>query len=244
MIFLKIQRLQKKIGIIPEEEANRYARLFILAGYIFLGITIIDYVFILYPFQLFNPSWEFSVLEKIVESGWSPILAGIFLFYPHKFPVIRIEKIILTWLSRFFLVLAITYFLITPLILGNAYRISYQRDNQMEKKILEQNKKLNEIEEKINTSNLEQLNNFVRQNPTFNLPENKENLTEVKEILISQIKATQTAINEQEKLQIKQANSSLKKTGYKLVLKSILVGILLIGIWHYSAWVRMMFMNS
>lgn len=240
-ILFEIKRLMKKIEVIPQEEENRYAKLFILAGYIFLGVTIIDYIFILFPLQLFNPLWEFQVLEKLVENAWSSILAGIFLFYPHKFPVIRIEKIILTWLSNFFLVLGIVYLLMSPLIIGDAYRIGYQRDIQLENKIAEQNKELSGIKAKLNQANLQQLNNFIQNNPSLKLKENTTALPKIREQLTYQIEVSQKAIINQEKSQVRELNSFTKKIGIKLVMKTILVGILLIGIWHYSAWTRKSF---
>lgn len=233
----ELRRLFETRIVIENEEKRFYFNLFKLTGYIFLLITIIDYFFILYPLNLGNPVWEFQVLEKLIESGWTPILAGLFLFYPKESSYPMIEQKILSWLSRGFLILGILYFLSIPLILGDGKRINNDRNVNLDKQIDQQTQQYNKIEEIIKNANSEQIKQLIAQNPNLKFDINQPEETLKKQFIYANEQTLKAFINQLKK-EVKKQNSLTKRTAIKLTIKTILVGILLIGIFNYSHWLR------
>lgn len=236
-LFFEFKRLTTKISFDFTDSQKSYFNLFNFAGYIFLAITIVDYAFIIYPPDFFNAQWEFQALQRIVETGWSPILAGIFLFYPSKREFLKIEKIILSWLSRLFLLLGILYFLSVPLIFADAQRLNNDRNVELAKNSEQQTLRLKQAEKQINSANKQQLVSLISRNPQLKIDLNQSESELRKQILYQNKQRLEYAIN-QDKSQIEKQNFALRKTSVKLAFNAVLVGMLLIGIFNYSFWIR------
>ena len=81
---------------------NSFSALFRSAGYGILLLTVFDWINVLIPLQLNNPTWQFTTAGNFVERSIVPIVGFVLLFYDNQDARSEKEMILLrclSWLS-------------------------------------------------------------------------------------------------------------------------------------------------
>ena len=74
--------------------------------------------------QIFEPNWTYNTAGKLVENVWGFLLCLSFIFYRRDQNIVKPkESFFLKIISWLILLIGISYFLITPVIVGNGFRI-------------------------------------------------------------------------------------------------------------------------
>ncbi len=89
--------------------------------------TLLDYLDIIIPLQLFNPVWEFSKIGQLVEQVWAPLFGFFLVFFYLKEHEVSFEQArLLNFFSYIALLLSIFYFALFPLVLADTYKLNTQ----------------------------------------------------------------------------------------------------------------------
>ena len=218
------------------EELQKIGNLISFAGYILLSLTLIDYVFLVFPPRLFNPAWELNVIGHLIESVWAPMLGLLLIFFRMPQQKIRTKELKkLSWISRLVLLMAIVYFLLVPLIISNTVRINQDRHNQYNQLVVQQQTELSNIQQKLNDLSDEQITQTFAKSPIV-LP--NDSAIVMREKLLNKFKSTQSANLSQAAKINQQNNRSSFKQSIKWAIGALLSGFLFIKIWESTKWTR------
>lgn len=99
-----------------------------LAGYGLLLMAVVNICWLLIPFKLMNPLWEFQTVGRIMERIPVVLLGMVLVYYIKPSDRTSVEAIILKGLSWLSLMFAILLMLIVPLNISNSFSIYYQHD--------------------------------------------------------------------------------------------------------------------
>ncbi len=139
---------------IPEAVKFSYQSLFPLIGYSFLSLTFLVWIGILYPFYFFNELWQFNAITQILDTVPYQFIGFGLIFFTRAGSLIhQREKIFLNFLYWLVLLLAITYFLLIPLIIGNTNRLINN-----DQKVLNTQKQNQEIQVKFFETKVNEIN--------------------------------------------------------------------------------------
>ncbi len=221
---------------LPPEDLQKVGKIVSYVGYILLLLTFIDYAFLLFPPQLFNPVWELNVIGHLVESVWAPMLGFLLIFFRMPQQKVRTKELRkLTWISRLALLMAMVYFLSVPLMISDTVRIYRERHNQYNNLVLQQKTQLSEIQQKLNSSSEEEIIQTFAKSPLV-LP--NDSATVMREKLFKEFKQKQSDSLEQAAKINRQNNRSSLKNSIKWGLGALLSGFLFIKIWENTKWTR------
>lgn len=229
---LKYKRLNPQVA---EQSTN----IINAVGYVIFAVVIINYCFLLSSAQFYNADWIHSTVGSIVENAWGLLLGFLFVFYrcdqdivkPREFFILKI----ISWLA---LLIGISYFAISPLLIGNAFRINRNAKAQVVQRTDAANFQVEQYSQQLNQATDEQLagilKNYQQQAPDLNIA----STTQLKETLITQARQKQQQVkqNLQNKLQTQQ--KKLFKTTIKWSMIATLTGTCLLLIWKYTLWAR------
>jgi hypothetical protein len=111
-------RISNIIGIMP------------VIGYGILFASLADFLNVLFPLQLFNPVWELQTIGGLIDQSWALLIGMGFIcsryFAENQKDTRLIEFLFLKFLRWFFLVLAILYLFLAPLVVLNSFRMTTQ----------------------------------------------------------------------------------------------------------------------
>lgn len=231
----KKARKKTKSILTNEFIEDRSYNLVALVGYVILGFIFFDYLNLLIPPQLFNPSWELETIGKFIETIWILLLGFMLVFFrTQQRPIKATELKLLSFLSWLTLAIAIICFLTAPLLISNALRINQNAKTQINTQLTNQNKRveivLTEIEEASDTEI-----NTLLSNSQLAL---SNSVRESKQQLINTVKQQQQIETQQLKQSLKNKQSTLFKTTFKWAIGAIIAGITLVSIWKYTSWTR------
>ena len=225
----------KKVQI-ATEKLDRASKILPLAGYFILGLTFIDYVFLLIPPHFLDPNWELNTIGHLVENVWAPLLGFLLVFLRRENTLRLLEIKVLSWLSRLILLMAIVYFLAAPLIVSNTIRIQDKSFSQLKIQLENQKTQVANIKQKLSQVPDEQLAKYLRQGQSS---ASKIDLsTPLLAQVLSKVDEEQTKSSDQIKTAYKQKILSLFKTSLKWILGSLLSGIMLLVFWKNTEWLR------
>lgn len=196
-----------------------------LIGYIILGLILIEYIALLVQPQFFNPNWEYQTMGKIVETIWAPIIGLTFIFYRREGNTIGPKELrLLSWISRFALLLGILYLLMVPLLVVNNVRI--HELNRAEFIVLFENNdnQLKKVQKQLDRVSEEQLR---RRFPNKN-----------REEVLAQFQDKVKDFKEQAQETYEAQVGDLITLTVKWCLGAILGATSLILIWRYTFWAR------
>ena len=226
----------KKVNEIVEQKSSQIIN---LVGYIILFLTLLDYAFLLVSANFFDPSWAYSTAGNLVENVWAFLLGFLLIFYRRDQDLIKQREFtFLSFLSWFALVIGIGYFLITPVIVGNAFRINRSQQSQVVVQIKQQESQAKQYSQQLNRASQEQLNNlfqkYQKQSP------NKEVTSpqQLKEDILTKIQHQQETAQKQLQTRSSKQKISLLKNTVKWSIGAIISGISFILIWRYTKWTR------
>ncbi len=239
----KKQELSHNPIEITEAVENRAFALLRFIGYILLLFSLIDYLAILIPPRLTDPSWEFQTIGQVVDHVWSPLLGMTFIFLYNQASIVSFKQLsILRFLSWVALPLGIAYLLLLPLGINNSLTLYKNINAQFTNQQAQQQEQVQKIIEKLNATNSPQeLNNLAR---TLNLPseaESNQSPQDLKNKLSQQIQTvTQNAsatANTAKTQQIK----NLIKNAVRINLGVIISGVCFITLWNLTRWTRIIY---
>ena len=219
-----------------EEKATKIIN---LVGYVVLILAMLDYAFLLAPANFFEPSWTYNIAGNLVENVWAFLLGFLLIFYRRDQELIMPREFtclsLLSWLA---LAIAIVYFLITPLIIGNAFRLNRSQQAQVTIRLEQQDFQVKQYSQKLDEASPEQLNNLL-QNYRKQAHERKLlSVEEFKENLLNEVEQKQENARKQLQARSDQQKINLLKTTVKWSIGAIISGISFILIWRYTKWTR------
>lgn len=233
---------------IPYEVEFNYKSLFPLIGYGFLSLTFLLWIGILYPFNLFNEVWEFNAITQLLDTVPYQFIGFGLIFFTRAGSLIhQNEKNLLKFLYWLVLLLAISYFLLIPLIIGDTNRLI---NNEL--KVLNNQKQNQEIEVNFFENRLNQIGDqdLIKyyQNRLL-LEQNKNEIEEknkLKTISASTIRYSllqEFKSNQFQFLSIKEKDFQInKKARIKAsiiyTLTAIIDGFIMFKIFRFSRWIN------
>ena len=135
-------RISQIIGIMP------------VIGYGIFFASLADFLHVLFPLQLFNAGWELQTIGSLIDQSWALLIGMGFIcsryFTENQKDTRLIEFLLLKFLRWFFLILAILYLFLAPLVVLNSLKISTQITQKVAQ---EQNAKIAQIDQIQNQSN-------------------------------------------------------------------------------------------
>ena len=206
-----------------------------LVGYVILGFIFFDYLNLLIPPQLFNPSWELETIGKFIETIWILLLGFMLVFFrPQQRSIKNTELKLLSFLSWVTLIIAIICFIAAPLLISITIRINQNAQTQINARLTNQNEQVERVFSEIEgASNLE-INALLKSSQIAS----SKSIKESRKQLIDAVKQQQQVNNEQLKQNFKAKQRTLFKTTFKWLINAILAGITFISIWKYTSWTR------
>ena len=219
-----------------EEKATKIIN---LVGYVVLFLALLDFAFLLVSAKLFDPSWAYSTSGNLVENVWAFLLGFLLIFYRRDQELIRPREFtFLSFLSWFALVIGISYFLITPVIIGNAFRINRGRQAQVITQIAQQKSQVQQYSQQLNGASQEQLNNLFQNYQRQTSNTKVASAQEFKENLLTEVKQKQATVQNQLQSRSNKQKINLLKTTVKWSIGAIISGISFLLIWKYTNWTR------
>jgi hypothetical protein len=138
--FLNI-RISSIIGIMP------------VIGYGIFFASLADFLNALFPLQLFNPAWELQTIGSLIDQSWALLIGMGFIcsryFTENQKDTRLIEFLLLEFIRWFFLILAILFLFLAPLVVLNSLRMT---DMVRQQSVQQQNAKIVQIEQIQNQS--------------------------------------------------------------------------------------------
>jgi hypothetical protein len=127
-------RISNIIGIMP------------VIGYGIFFASLADFLHVLFPLQLFNAGWELQAIGSLIDQSWALLIGMGFIcsryFTENQKDTRLIEFLLLKFIRWFFLILAILYLFLAPLVVLNSFRMTTQIGQQIAQ---QQNAKTNQI---------------------------------------------------------------------------------------------------
>ncbi len=125
-LFKRLGRNYRPLEI-PDSEPNPLP----IVGMALVIFSLIQYVGILFPFDLGNVEWEFTVIGRMIDNSLTPILGMALFFFGRTviLPWWRLAGIrVLTWLA---LILAIVYAALIPLTVTDTLRLNTEMKSKI-----------------------------------------------------------------------------------------------------------------
>ena len=226
----------KRLSIQVENQSTKIVN---LVGYIVLTVVLINYAFLFASPQLSNSSWVHSTAGNLIESGWGILLGFLFIFYRRDQDVVKPKEILslklISWLA---LLIGIGYFLLAPLIIGNAFRINRASKAQVLRQVDAANSQVKLYSQQLDKASDRQLA-AVLKSYQQKAPELKINSEQqLKQTLFEQVKEKQQQAENTLRKNLKVQKKDLFKTTAKWSMIATLTGMCLMLIWKYTAWAR------
>ncbi len=223
------------------EIERRSTKIINLVGYVILLLILLDYGFLLISSQLFDPIWAYNTAGKLVENVWGLLLGLILIFYRRDQDVVKPKESfflkIISWLT---LLAGISYFLITPVIIGNGFRIYRSNQAQLTGQINLQKTQVEQYTQQLEGANKQQLSSLLQR---YTVEENTSEITansadKIKDNLLSEVKKQQVQAEQQLQTEFGRKRSSLLQTTTKWSIGAIVSGMCFVLIWRYTQWAR------
>ncbi|MCC0179386.1 hypothetical protein I4641_20710 [Waterburya agarophytonicola K14] len=226
----------KRVNIAVEQKSTRIIN---LAGYVILFLVLLDRLFLLSSSQFFDPNWAYNTAGNLVDNVWGLLLGTLLIFYRRDQDLIKpIEYKFLSFLSWFILIIGISYFLITPIILGNAFRIYRTGQTQVISQVDLQKTQIQDYTQKLEGATPEQLNALLQNYQQQNSRAEVKTTEQLKIALVNQAKQTQLRNQTQLETTFNQQTKALIKSTTKWLIGAIISGVFFVLTWRYTAWTR------
>lgn len=225
----------RKVSIAVEQRSTNIIN---LVGYVILFLVLLDYSFLLVSSQIFDPEWAYNTSGKLVENVWGILLGYLLVFYRREQDTIKpLEFRFLSWLSWLVLLIGLGYFLITPVIVGNAYRIHNSGLAQVRSQIDLQKTQIEQYSQQLESSTPQQLQAFLQAQARD--PELKvDSVDNLKSSILKAIEEKQVTAEKQLLTQFGLQTKGLLKNTIRWAIGAIVSGICLVLIWRHTQWTR------
>ena len=228
----------RKLNIDIERRSRKIIN---LVGYIILFLVFLDYGFLLASAQVFEPTWSYNTAGKLVENVWGLFLALVFIFYRCDQDIVKPKESLLlkiiSWLS---LAIAIGYFLITPVIVVNGFRVYRGNKAQITNQIDLQKTQVEQYTKQLHQANKEQLSGLLQQYATeqssFSI--NTDSSDEIKKNILAIVQKEQKQAQQQLETEFSQKKNNLVQKTIKWSIGASVSGICFGLIWRNTKWAR------
>ena len=226
----------RRVNIAVEQQSTRIIN---TTGYVILFLILLDYSFLLSSFQIFDPNWAFNTAGTITEQVWRFLLGFLFVFYRRDQDLVEPkESKLLYCLSWCALMIGIIYFLITPIIIGNAIRLDHKSQAEIVSQLNVQNNQVKQYSRQLEQATSEQLNNLFK-NYQDASNKNVASMQQLKTTLIDEAKQQQAIVKQQLQTKLNQNKITLIKTSVKRSIGAVISGMCFIFVWKWTAWTRL-----
>lgn len=230
--------VSKQVNEVVEQESTKIVN---LVGYAIVGLTLLDYLTLLIEPKFFNPIWGWETVGKLVETVWAPLLGFLLIFYRRNRDVIKAKELpLLSLLSWFALILGVIYFLISPILIGNAFRINRTQQAQSLAQIEQQKTEVQQYTQQLNRASNTQLNNLLQRYYPKAPQISSASSQEFKENLLKRIQQRQATVQKQLQTNFAREKRNLIKTTLKWLLGAIISGTAFVLIWSHTQWARVL----
>ena len=235
------EKIQKSIEVKDTIEDKSFS-LLRLVGYILLVFSLIDYIAILIPPHLTDPTWELQTAGLFVDHIWAPLLGLVLIFFytkkrwvsPREITILRC----LSWLSFF---LGLVYLLMLPLGINNSLTIYFNNSNQITNQAAQQTHLLQKLNQQLNAATTaDQLKTIAKIINPQSDTQLKTPPQELKNQLSQRIQAAEKNVSNTAKVVKQQQSIKLMKDAVRVNLGELLAGVCLITIWNLTRWVRIL----
>ena len=227
-------RIDTKFVFGNKKERNLIALLPII-GYAIIIMSFVDFVFVLFPFQLQNPQWELKTIGTFTEQTWAFLIGLGFIFTRYftenKDDVRSLEIFFLKFIRWFLLFVAIASFFAIPLIFSNTNRVLNFLNEQVSEQKNNAFNQISQLENRLTkTSNLEQLRLFSK---SLNLAPDVLNLpaSELQNTIKTNLGDTRKKIAEKSAQKQKQQSIEIWKSSIKTIIGLIITGFTFVISW-------------
>ncbi len=233
------EKIQKSIEVKDTIEDKSFS-LLRLFGYILLVFSLIDYIAILIPLHLTDPTWELQTIGQLVDHVWAPLLGLILVFFYTKKRWVSPREIrILQCLSWFSLFLGLVYILMLPLGINNSLTIYLSNNNQITNQAAQQTHLLQKLNQQLNAANTpNQLKTIAKIINPQSDTQLKVPPQELKNQLSQRIQTAEKNVSNTANTIKQQQSIKLMKDAVRINLETLLSGVCLIIVWNLTCWVR------
>jgi len=206
-------------------------------GYVILLVSLVNYLWIIYPPQLMNPQWELQTINRLVDNAWFLLIAVVLIFLPTRTYIRRLELNCLRWLRWGILLMAILFILMLPLALINAQRIDQTQQRQLELQRQAQLERLSNLETTIRNEGIpqQQLEQLRQRFAEDELAVTEE---QVKTVILEGIQQERENVREQEQQARDAQVEQLVRRTLRTQIGGLLIGVFLIRLWVLTNWVK------
>ena len=212
-----------------------------LVGYGLLMMASIDLLVTIIPLKLMNYNWEFQTIGTIIERIPLTLIGIGLVFYGERSDRTPIETLVLRWLSRLTLILAIMLVLTIPLNIVNGFRIYHNYNANINAKTIPRIDAMEDFKGKLQATNsLEQIESILetKSNKDIVLPDSWDS-EELKANIIQKLQNNQDLLRSQVQSSNEQKSSFLLKKAVKWNLAALISSFIFFFIWKQTLWARL-----
>ncbi len=246
------ERLVSKVWLAEatEETAASFRPLLPLAGWGFLVFTIIKLILIILPMDLMDIEWEFETLEKIVDQSIYILLSFVCILSLKPGEINYFYLCILHYSTWVCFLLGVIFLLTAPLGIVDTTKIYKDLDKDSLREINDQHDYFKKIHLKINeskkVSTLKKIAKRVKSSSAIKIRlklKSKQRIDELKMWLVQRARRYEKIRINEIKKDLYQDKKELLETSAKFNIGLIVLGILFIGVWSRTGWIRGSFRN-
>jgi len=236
---IKLPKVRNPFKVISIKDSDEQGIFILLSwlGYVILIVSAIDYLRVLYPPQLTNPSWEFQTFINLVNNTWLVLLALILIFMPNRSQIRRFELVFLRFLRWIILLGSVIFILLIPLTIQNANRLNQQATVQLGQQQTTQQKQLNNIENALQNESVSYFQ-MQRLKNEFNIQETSESVS-LEDKLIEKVQQRKQELQQQIAIQKRNRFRELFAQAGRNIIAGLLIGIFLIRLWWEARWIKL-----
>jgi uncharacterized membrane protein len=235
---IKLPKVRNPFKVISIKDSDEQGIFILLSwlGYVILIVSAIDYLRVLYPPQLTNPSWEFQTFINLVNNTWLVLLALILIFMPNRSQIRRFELVFLRFLRWIILLGSVIFILLIPLTIQNANRLNQQATVQLGQQQTTQQKQLNNLEDALQNESVSYFQ-MQRLKNEFNIQETPESVS-LEDSLIEKVQQRKQELQQQIAIQKRNRFRELFAQAGRNIIAGLLIGIFLIRLWWEARWIK------
>lgn len=224
---------------VATEKLERSRKMLSWIGYFILGLTFLDYVFLLMPPRFLDPTWELNIIGNLVENVWAPLLGFALVFVRQENGFKKLELKLLSWLSRLMLLMAIIYFLSAPLIISNTIKLQQKSFSELKTQLETQKNQVAQFKKQLSQIPDRQLENYLKQNKSKASSSLKNSSSDrLLEKAFDQVEQEQIKSSEQIKAAYKKQKFSLIQQSLKWCMGTLFSGAIFLVFWRHTEWAR------
>jgi hypothetical protein len=205
-------------------------------GYAMAIASLADFIYLLFPLQLQNPTWELQTLGALVEQGWGFLVALALIFSRylsdnHK-EIRPIELVILKWIRWLVLGLAILFILSIPLIVLDTVRLHRAIPEQVATADAVQSAQLQQIGEQLDRTTDPNIVREIGQSIGLE-PQSLQDgsLPELKSTVKNRLTAARASLNVRIKASQQQQSKQLIKSSARTLYAGLIISFVFMMIW-------------